>query len=403
MRTVFAALICAIAIGAFVADFWFLDFFGAQGIVLATLPLLSFAIVGAFLVVRRAGGPIGWLLSAAGAILQLVFLLLAYGSTSVEPGASLPGGELALWLASVIQFTAFGLVISAIVRFPDGRPPSRAFAVLLWAFIAFVVAASVGVAFTALPIPAPPTYTGPHIGDPYVGDPSRSIPNPFALHGPAGDLMLFAAFGLRLAAPVVLIAPLALVVRFRRSSGVERQQLKWLTYTAAIAFGLSLIAYVAPPGPIRVFADTTSIFGIGLLPIAIGIAVTRYRLYDIDVLIRRTVIYAAVSAVLLATYVGGVAVLQTILAPLTTGSGVAVAISTLAVIALFQPLRTRMQAAVDRRFYRAKYDAERTLDTFAGRLRDDVELDSVRAELLTAVAETLQPSHASVWLRKIVP
>jgi hypothetical protein len=141
----------------------------------------------------------------------------------------------------------------------------------------------------------------------------------------------------------------------------------------------------------------------GLLPVAIGIAVTRYRLYDIDLLIRRTIIYAAVSAVLVATYVGAVAVLQTMLAPVTTGSGVAVAISTLAVIALFQPLRTRIQAAVDRRFYRAKYDAEQTLDTFAGRLRDDVELDSVRAELLAAVAETLQPSHASVWLRKVVP
>lgn len=403
MRTGLAVLICVIAIGAFAGGLLFLDFFGASGIVLGTLPLLSFAIVGSFLAIRRVGGPMGWLLVAAGAVLQLVFLVAAYGSTSLAPGTSLPGGELALWLASVLQFTAFGLVISAIVRFPDGRPPNRAFAVLLWIFLAFVVASSLGVAFTAVPIPAPPTYTGPHIGDPYVSDSTRSIPNPFALHGPAGDLMLSAAYGLRLAAPVVLIAPLALVIRFRRSSGVERQQLKWLTYASALAFGLALIAYMAPPGQIRVFADTTSIFGMGLLPIAIGIAVMRYRLYDIDVLIRRTVIYAAISVVLLATYIGGVAVLQTILAPLTTGSGVAVAISTLAVIALFQPLRTRIQTAVDRRFYRAKYDAEQTLDTFAGRLRDDVELDSVRAELLSAVAETLQPSHASVWLRKVVP
>ncbi|MDP9274831.1 MAG: hypothetical protein M3O99_04470 [Chloroflexota bacterium] len=398
MRTAFTALICAIAIGAFVADFWFLDFFGAQGIVLATLPFLSFAIVGSFLVVRRAGGPIGWLLGAAGAILQIVLLSQAYGSASLEAGATLPGGEVALWSGSVIQFAAFGFLISALVRFPDGRPPGRAFAILLWAFVAFVVAAGVAVAFAALPIPAPPTYAGPH-----ADDLSRSIPNPFALHGPVGDLMLLAAFVLKLVTPLVLIAPLALVVRFRRSSGVERQQLKWLTYTAAIAFGLSLIAYVAPPGPIRDVADATSILGIGLLPIAIGIAVTRYRLYDIDVLIRRTLIYAAVSAVLLATYVGGVAVLQTILAPLTTGSGVAVAISTLAVVALFQPLRTRIQSAVDHRFYRAKYHAERTLDRFAGRLRDEVELDSVRAELLNAVGETLQPSHASVWLRKVAP
>ena len=170
-------------------------------------------------------------------------------------------------------------------------------------------------------------------------------------------------------------------------------------YAAAISVGLLLIGFLSPPGPVAEVAQAASLVGIGLLPIAIGIAITRYRLYDIDVLIRRTLIYAVLSAVLLATYVAGVALLQTILAPLTAGSGVAVAISTLAVVALFQPVRARIQAAVDRRFYRAKYDAERILDRFAGRLRDQVELESVRAELLTAVGETLQPSHASVWLR----
>jgi hypothetical protein len=398
MRTAAAAMICAIGVAAFVADFWFLDFFGAAGIFLGTLPLLSFAIVGSFLAVRRAGGPIGWLLGAAGAVLQLVLLAQAYGSASLKAGATLPGGEIAVWFASALQFAAFGLVISAMVRFPDGRPPNRAFAIVLWAVVSFIVAAVVATALADQPVAAPLTFAGPH-----AGDHSRSIPNPFALHGPVGDLMLLAASAINFVAPLTLIAPLALAVRFRRSSGVERQQLKWLTYTAAIAFGLALIAFGTPPGPIRVFTDATSILGIGLLPIAIGIAVTRYRLYDIDVLIRRTLIYAALSAALLATYVGGVALLQTILSPLTSGSGVAVAISTLAVVALFQPLRTRIQSAVDRRFYRAKYDAELILDTFAGRLRDEVDLDSVRAELLTAIADTLQPSHASVWLRRVAP
>jgi hypothetical protein len=392
---VFAALICAIAIGSVAADLRFLDFFGPQGIVFGALPLLSFALVGSFLVIRRAGGPIGWLLGAAGAILQLVLLSGAYGSASLDAGAALPGGEVVLWLASVIQFAAFGLVISAMVRFPDGRPPGRALAILLWVVVAFIVAAAVASALAAQPIAAPLMFSGPH-----AGDHSRSIPNPFALHGPVGDLMLLAASAINVVAPLALIAPFALVVRFRRSRGVERQQLKWLTYTAAIAFGLALIAFFAPPGPIRVLADATSIFGMGLLPVAIGIAVTRHRLYDIDVLINRTVVYGATSAGIALTFFAAIVVLQAVLRPLTTGSQLAVAASTLASVALFQPLRRRIQEAVDRRFYRSRYDAVRTLDSFVVRLRDEVDLDAVRADLLGAVRQTVSPTHASLWLRQ---
>jgi hypothetical protein len=198
---------------------------------------------------------------------------------------------------------------------------------------------------------------------------------------------------------LALIAASALVVRFRRSRGVEREQLKWITYTAAISVGLLLIGFLSPAGPAANVAQAASLVGIGLLPVAIGIAVTRYRLYDIDLLIRRTLIYAVLSVVLLATYIGGVALLQTILAPLTSGSGVAVAISTLAVVALFQPIRRRIQAAVDRRFYRAKYDADLTLDAFTARLRDEVDLVALEGELLAVVNDTVQPTYASVWLR----
>jgi hypothetical protein len=394
VRRAFAVLICAIAIGAVAADLRFLAFFGLVGIVFAVLPMMSFAIVGSFLVVRQAGGPIGWLLGGAGAILQLVLLSQAYGSASLEPGADLPAGGAVLWFGAVIQYAVFGLVISAMVRFPDGRPPGRAFAILLWVVVALMVAAVVASAVAAQPIAAPVTFSGPH-----AADPSRSIPNPFALHGPVGDLMLLVVSAIYILSPLTLIAPLALVVQFRRSRGVERQQLKWLTYTATIAFGLALIAFFVPPGPIRVLADATSIFGIGLLPVAIGIAVTRYRLYDIDVLIRRTLIYASVSAVLLAAYIGGVALTQAILAQFTAGSGVAIAISTLAVVGVFQPVRRRIQEAVDRRFYRSRYDAVRTLDSFAFRLRDEVALDAVRADLLRAVERTMAPAHASLWLR----
>jgi hypothetical protein len=393
VRAAFVALVCAIAIGAFAADLLFLDYFGPT--IVLGLPMLPFAIVGSFLVLRRAGDPIGWLLGVAGALFQLGFLLSAYAYTSLVAGAALPGGAVAVWFLSSFLATAlFGLVLSAVVRFPDGRPPNRAFAILLWVSVVFVVIALIGGALGDRLIDVPRPLVGPH-----AGDPPHLIPNPFALHGPLGDLMLLAGSAIKIFPALALIAAAALVVRFRRSRGVEREQLKWLTYTAAITVGLLLIGFLSSPGPAANAAQAASLVGIGLLPVAIGIAVTRYRLYDIDILIRRTLVYAAVSAVLLATYVGGVAVLQTILAPLTSGSGVAVAISTLAVVALFQPVRTRIQDAVDRRFYRAKYDAERTLDVFTARLRDEVDLAALQGELLGVVNDTVQPAYASVWLR----
>ena len=397
MRRAFAALICATAIGSFAADLWFLDFFGP--FITLPLSLLPFALVGSLLVVRRAGDPIGWLLGAAGALLQLAFPLSVYVYASLEPGAALPGGELALWfLSSFIATAAFGLVVSALVRFPDGRPPGRVFAIVLWVFVAVVLVSLVGGSLADRQMDVQRPFVGPH-----AGDPLRLIANPFALHGPIGDLMLLAGHAIFIFPALALIASAALVVRFRRSRGVEREQLKWLTYTAAITVGLLLIGFLSPRGTIADLAQGAAVVAIGLLPVAIGIAVTRYRLYDIDVLIRRTLIYAAVSALLATAYIGGVAVFQFVLAPFTAGSGVAVAISTLAVVALFQPLRRGIQSAVDRRFYRSKYDAERTLDAFAARLREQIDLGALEGELLAVVDEALQPDRASVWLRKVAP
>jgi len=393
VRAAFAALICIIAFGSLAADLLFLDFFGPGFFV--TLPLLSFAIVGSVLVVRRAGGPIGWLLGAAGALLELLFLASAYGSASQEATAALPGGELVLWLNSFVWITAIGLVVSALILFPDGRPPGRVFAILLWALAAFVVIGVVGSALADRPIAVPRPFVSPQ-----AGDTPRSISNPFALHGFVGGLMLLAASARNIVPVPFLMALAALVVRFRRSRGVEREQLKWLMYTAAIVFGLLFpIATVIPRGTIADLAQLTATLGIGLLPVAIGVAVTRYRLYDIDVLIRRTVVYAAVSAALVATYLGAAVLFQALLRPITSGSELAVAGSTLLVVALFQPFRARIQGAVDRRFYRSRYDAARTLDAFGARLRDEVDLDSLRADLLDVVHDTVRPAHASVWLR----
>jgi hypothetical protein len=394
VRAAFAALVCTIAIGSLTADLLFLDYFGPS--IVLGLPMLPFAIVGSVLVLRRAGDPIGWLLGAAGALFQLGFLLAAYAYTSLEASAASPAGAVAAWFLSSVYATAlFGLVLSAVVRFPDGRPPGRVFDILLWVSVACVVITVIAGALANRPIGVPRPLVGQ-----LAGDPTHVIPNPFALEGSLGDLMrLVGSAMIRIFPVLALIAASALVVRFRRSRGVEREQLRWLMYTAAITVGLILIGFLSPGGAAADVAQAASLVGIGLLPIAIGIAVTRYRLYDIDVLIRRTLIYAAVSAVLLAIYVGGVGLLQAMLAPLTAGSGVAVAISTLAVVALFQPVRRRIQAAVDRRFYRAKYDSERTLDAFAARLRDQVDLAALQGELLGAVNDTVQPASASVWLR----
>jgi len=160
-----------------------------------------------------------------------------------------------------------------------------------------------------------------------------------------------------------------------------------------------LIGFLSPSGPVADFAQGAAVVGIGLIPVAIGIAVTRYRLYDIDILIRRTLIYATATTLLAAAYLGGIALFQLVLSPFTTGSPIAVAVSTLAVVALFHPVRTRIGSVVDRRFYRSKYDAERTLDGFAARLREQIDLSALQGELLAAARETVQPAHASVWLR----
>jgi len=393
VRVAFAAVVCTSAIGCFVGDLLFFDFFGP--LILVPLSLISFAVVGALLVVRRAGGAIGWLLGAAGATFGLAYLSGAYAYASVLPGASLPASEFAVWLAPRLGIVPFGLVISAMILFPDGRPSGRTMTVLFWVFVAFLL---LGVAASALAdAPAQlPLPNGAEIEPPRYA-------NPLAVRGRLGDAVLLAAAVFNAAPEVMLIAPIALIVRFRRGPDVVREQLKWLMYTAAIAFGLLLTFVVGPRGTIVDLAHPASLLGIGMIPVAIGIAIMRYRLYDIDMIIRRTLIYAALSVVLLGAYIVGVAVFQTILAPITSGNGVAVAISTLAVVALFQPLRTRIQAAVGRRFYRSKYDAERTLDAFSARLRDEVDLDAVRGGLLDAVRDTVQPAHASVWLRNVAP
>jgi hypothetical protein len=189
------------------------------------------------------------------------------------------------------------------------------------------------------------------------------------------------------------------VVRFRRSRGVERQQLKWLASVAAVA-APALVVAIRSSGSVSDVAWFVVLLSLGLLPIAIGIAILRYRLYDIDRIISRTLAYAVLTAVLAAVYLVGFLGLQSALTPFTENGGpVAVAASTLAVFALFQPVRRRIQTIVDRRFYRSRYDAAREIESFAARVRDEVEVDRLAVALSITLERTMQPASASIWLR----
>ncbi len=214
--------------------------------------------------------------------------------------------------------------------------------------------------------------------------------------------------------PLFALAAISLVVRFRRSRGAERQQLKWIAATVpiivALVGGTYLVGALIGAGPVSddpenvggpvLLLVAAGVLSPGLLPVAIGLAILRYRLYDIDVVIRRTLVYGALTAILAAAYVGTIALFQLGLSSFTARNQLAVAASTLLVAALFQPLRAAIQRAVDRRFYRRKYDAAKTLETFGARLRSQVDIESLRAEVVAAARETVQPRQASLWLRR---
>ena len=227
-----------------------------------------------------------------------------------------------------------------------------------------------------------------------------TVVNPHAIDGTLATL-----FGYVRSSPLTFLVYLmpvaAVLVRFRTAAGNERAQLKWFAYTSSIGMGffivsgvVPLFSYLAGLGPL------VAVIAIDLIPISVAIAILRYRLYDVDVVIERTLVYGALSAALAATYWVLVLFLQSVLQPITAGNELAVAGSTLATLALAQPLRTRIQGRVDRRFYRSRYDAARALDHFTTELANEVDLGAVRASLLAAVGETLQPTSASIWLRE---
>src|SRR5919107_567487 len=311
---------------------------------------LGCATAGAIISSRLPGNAVGWIFLAIGLLLGLLFAVGAYADLAIDMGYdSLPGGWIAAWIGTWIFIpAAFGLPMFLLLLFPDGRFISKR-----WRLVGWIL----------------------------------------------GILVVFAAATDALALPAFALAVAGLAVRLRRSRGVERQQLKWFTYCAALV-GAGFGAGVFVSGPVGGLAFLVGLLALAGLPVAAGIAILRYRLYDIDVIVNRTLVYGSLTVSMAALYIASVVSLQYVFRILTGGgSQLAIVASTLVIAALFNSLRRRIQSFIDRRFYRKKYDARKTLEEFSAKLRDETDLATLSEELVGVVQETMQPRHASLWLR----
>jgi len=337
---------------------------GLVGTVLIFVPYLAFPIVGTLIASRRPQNPVGWICLADGLVWMLGSVTGAYGEYGLlgaRPGSvPFPAeiGALTEWL----WVPAVGLLgIYLPLLFPDGRLPSRRWRPLAWLAGVVIALASVGmVVLVLLPL-------------------------------------------------CILASALSLILRYRRSGDEEREQIKWLAFAASLV-GLGLLGAGAGGSIFAPETTGTKPLWLGLLedvvllsyasiPVAVGFAVLKYRLYDIDVVINRTLIYGSLTLMLALLYLGSVTALQSLFSLLTgQGNTLAIVATTLAIAALFNPLRRRIQSFIDRRFYRRKYDARNTLEAFGSRLRDETDLERIAEDLAEVVDETMQPSHISLWL-----
>jgi hypothetical protein len=359
------------------------DSWGFRGF--TTIFATGFGGAGANLAFRRPKNRIGWVLLFAGTASAIQVLAEEYaiygvlGRETPLPGAVFAGWlESWMWLVGVVPILIFTLLL-----FPTGTFVSPRWRIVGWLA---VIDGAIGVFCLALV--AGPMNNAPFIDNPY----------PLLAHDIGQPIWLGAFIGVMFLA---IASAASQVVRYRRAAGVERQQLKWLALEGGVlAVTTALTAITQIVAPEAKLPQVIFIFSIALMPPAIGIAVLRYRLYDIDVIINRAIVYGATTAAIGAAFVAGIVVLQSALRPVTGGSEVAVAASTLLCFALFQPIRRSVQATVDRRFYRSRYDATLTLDRFTNELAGEVDLDAVGNDLADAVGATMRPAHVSLWLRK---
>jgi len=338
----------------------------AIGIVTA----IGMAVLGAMIASRKPRNPLGWLMSVAALLLGVYSFNQQYAPLAVAKALPLVG--LSSWLATWTSLPGIAITItSGLQLFPDGRLPSRRWRPVAWASAAAVVIPAAVMAVRAWPL------RGPQLAALTVDHPAVA-----AIFG----------IGFPLVLTLSVVSMAALVVRFRRSTGVERQQIKWFAYGAMIGIPLGLPAEVPIWGPILELIQPPLMFA------GLGIGMFRYRLYDIDRLLNRTLVYGLLTVSLAATYAAGVLLLGGMVSGGRTSSLVVAAV-TLAVAAVFQPLRRAIQRAVDRRFNRRAYDASATIEAFTTRLRQQVDADALTAELLAVVDRTVQPTRASLWLR----
>jgi hypothetical protein len=356
---------------------------------------VGYSVIGAIIASRLPNHPIGWICCAIGVMAALTSFCGEYAAYALlahpEP---LPGGRVMLWLGLWAWILFFGLIELLLFLFPNGRLPSKRWRPLAWLSAALTLMAAV---LMAISPDAVLDTLGPS------GKGRVSFLNPFGVEGLPNLYLPVQTLVLLLGG----VAAASVVVGRRKARGVERQQIKWLLYAGAIFFLGNVLknTVFSPLGEVSwglwVGYLLVGIGGLGG-PIAIGIAILRYRLYEIDTLINRTLVYGALSASLIVVYFGGVAATGAIFRALTGQERqpqLAVVFSTLVIAALFNPLRRRIQAFIDRRFYRRKYDAAKTLEAFSAKLRDETDLDALSDDLVGVVRETMQPAHASLWLR----
>lgn len=345
----------------------------------------SLGLVGLVLALRRPDNAVGWLLLVSGSLAGLAFAGGEYVSLAAAAGhLEWPLVSPAAWISNVWFVPSIGLLVVYLpLLFPTGRLLSPRWRIVAWIGVLGVLAGAVGPATT-----------------PTLSAEQTVLPNPLAAPPAVHDALQLATDASNVVAPIIFVVAVAsLLLRFRRSRGVERQQIKWFLFTAALGAAAFALALANVP-TISDAAWLLGLLSLGLLPIAIGVAILRYRLYDIDRIVSRAVAYTLVTAVLAATFVAVVLAAQTIVDPVIHSNAAGVATSTLVVAALFQPLRRRVQRATDRRFNRTRYDAEREIEAFVTHVRDLVDVEPVAEALDQTLRRTVQPATAAVWLRR---
>jgi hypothetical protein len=348
------------------------------------LSLLTFPTVGAVIASRRPRNAIGWVFLAAGIPFAFTGAVHGYAVYALftEPG-SLPGAEVMAWMASWMFLPPlFAVPTFLFLLFPDGKALSPRWRVVGWM-------AAVGIASTVLT-----AFTPGRLEE----APFKDVVNPLGIESAEPILKVVWPIGWASVLLSIMGAAASMLVRLRRAKGLERQQLKWI----ASAAGLFVLANVVGSATIasgrEELGQLAILLALAGIPIAAGVAILRHRLYDIDRLVNRTLVYGALTALLAGAYFVIVVALQNLIPGADDSDGI-IAGSTLAVAALFRPLRGRVQSFIDRRFYRRRYDAQRTLEQFTSRLRDEIDIDALNRELVAVVSDTMQPAHASLWLR----